>query len=99
MWESVRQLVEYYDGPRIGIADFRGRPHRFVALSWGPEGPETGWTPDEDRFELTPVEEPDAEPVIARATFQAVDGAPKAGPGVDPTLEVCWHPLEGKDLP
>ncbi len=99
IYEPVHELIDYHDGPRIGTADFQGRAHRFVAIAWGDQGPKPGWTVDEDRFELTPVAEAESKPVLARATFRAVSGSPKAGPGVDPTLEVYWQPLIEESSP
>lgn len=29
MFERVYTVTVWYDGPRIGVADFEGRPHRF----------------------------------------------------------------------
>lgn len=29
MFETVHILTDWYDGPRRGIADYRGRPHLF----------------------------------------------------------------------
>jgi hypothetical protein len=42
-WERVHAVLDYYDGPRLGVADFRGKPHAFrsvfdvVAQDWSPE--------------------------------------------------------------
>jgi hypothetical protein len=50
-FETVYTIVDWYDGPREGAADFRGVPHRYRSVYL--DTPE--WNPDEDRFELTPI--------------------------------------------
>lgn len=50
-FEAVLTVEEWYDGPRTGAANYRGRPHFYRSLYL--DTPE--WDPDEDRFELTPV--------------------------------------------
>ena len=32
-YERVFTVVDYYDGPREGIADYRGKPHPYVCIS------------------------------------------------------------------
>lgn len=49
--ELVHTVEDYYDGPRTGIADFRGHPHCYRSLYL--DSPE--WNAAEDRFELSPV--------------------------------------------
>jgi len=50
MYEIVHTLTDWYDGPRRGIADYRGRPHLF----------ESEWSDaedlDADTFLLMPVD-------------------------------------------
>jgi hypothetical protein len=29
-FEAVHAVWDYFDGPRTGLADYRGRPHYFV---------------------------------------------------------------------
>ena len=50
-FEAVHTIAEWYDGPRAGAADYDGAPHwyRSVYLDTAE------WSPDEDRFELTPL--------------------------------------------
>ena len=50
-WETVHTVDDWYDGPRAGVADFEGRPHPYRSTYVDTEG----WSPDEDRFELTPI--------------------------------------------
>jgi hypothetical protein len=49
MFEPVHTMTDYYDGPRRGIADYRGRPHLY----------ESRWsdieTNQEDTFLLMPI--------------------------------------------
>ena len=50
LFEVVRTLTDWYDGPRRGIADYRGCPHLFES-EWR-DGEEL----DADTFLLTPVD-------------------------------------------
>ena len=50
-FEPVESVDDYYDGPRAGIANFRGQPHAYRSLYLD----SSEWNPDEDRFELTPL--------------------------------------------
>jgi hypothetical protein len=50
-FETVYTIVDWYDGPRDGAADFRGVPHRYRSVYL--DAPE--WNSEEDRFELTPI--------------------------------------------
>ncbi len=51
-WERVYTVHDWWDGPRVGFADFRGVPHAYRSIfrqdldDWDPE----------NRFELSPVE-------------------------------------------
>ena len=85
-FEPVHAVDDYYDGPRVGVADFRGSRHRFRSLGWPPL--ET-WDPEDDRFELTP-EVGGGSPVIARGVFRVRQPAPALPPGVLRPLEVQW---------
>lgn len=49
--ETVHTVTDYYDGPRGGIADFRGGPHTYESL-W--EHSEDDWS---DAFLLHPIDE------------------------------------------
>lgn len=46
MYEPVHALTDWYDGPRRGIAEYGGRPHRF----------ESEWSDGEDIFLLMPLD-------------------------------------------
>jgi hypothetical protein len=50
-FETVYTVDHYYDGPRSGVADFRGKPHFYRSVYLDTNK----WNPDEDRFELTPI--------------------------------------------
>jgi hypothetical protein len=49
--ETVHTVTDYYDGPRCGIADFRGRPHAYESLR---DDSEDDWS---DAFLLQPIDE------------------------------------------
>ncbi len=49
-WECVYTVSEYYDGPRRGVADFRGRPHVYESQF---SDLQDGYT---DRFLLTEID-------------------------------------------
>jgi hypothetical protein len=50
-WEVVHTVSDWYDGPRGGVADYRGCPHYYRSVYL--DTPQ--WNADEDRFELTPL--------------------------------------------
>ena len=84
-FELVHIVDEYHDGPRIGVADFRGVRHRFRLVGWPPGA---GWDSEDDRYELTP--ETGGPTVIADGTFRARQPAPALPPGLLRPLEVQW---------
>ena len=89
-FEVVHLVDDYYDGPRTGVADFGGSPHRFRNLGWvSPDGPDEPWDSLEDRFELTPVAE-DRVIAIARGEFRVRQHCLELSPGVLRPLEVRW---------
>lgn len=49
--DRVHTVDDYYDGPRRGVADFRGEPHQYRSLYL--DG--ATWNSGEDRFHLTPI--------------------------------------------
>ena len=49
-YERVHTVSDYYDGPREGLADYRGTPHRYKS-EWDPTADD--WA---DTFELIPVD-------------------------------------------
>ena len=87
-FEPVHSVDEYYDGPREGMADFGGHPHRYRSMYL--DGAE--WDPDDDRFELTPVHSgaPSQEAVIARGEFRVRQPIPDLPLGQLRPLEVRW---------
>ena len=50
-FERVYTIEDWYDGPRAGVADFRGVPHFYRSVYLD----SSEWNSDEDRFELTPL--------------------------------------------
>lgn len=48
-FERVHTVTDYYDGPRLGVADFDGVPHVYRSLFLDAEDE---W---DDRFELSPL--------------------------------------------
>lgn len=51
LFERVYTIDEWRTGPRAGVANFAGVPHFYRSVS--PDS--DAWSPDEDRFELTPL--------------------------------------------
>jgi hypothetical protein len=49
-YERVHTVWDYYDGPREGVADYGGSPHRYKS-EWDEAADDWG-----DTFELTPVD-------------------------------------------
>ena len=49
-YERVHSVSDYYDGPRAGVADYGGSPHRYKS-EWDEAADDWG-----DTFELTPVD-------------------------------------------
>ena len=88
--EPVHDVDDYYDGPRGGVADYRGRPHRFRSLYLDSEI----WNSDEDRFELTPLEDgvPSRESFVIRGEFRVREPAPDLPLGTIRPMEVRWFP-------
>ena len=90
-FETVHYVEDYYDGPRTGIADFGGLPHRFRCLGWvSPDGPDGPWYPREDRFELVPIGLGVAGVAVAHGEFRVREPYPELRPGVLRPLEVRW---------
>ena len=87
-FEPVESVDDYYDGPRAGIANFRGQPHAYRSLYLD----SSEWNPDEDRFELTPLKKgkPAGPAFIARGEFRVRQPIPDLPPGVLRPLEVHW---------
>ena len=56
--ERVYTINDWYDGPRNGVADFRGRPHVYLCL-WDKEKDE--WS---DEYLLNPIDNNTFESVI-----------------------------------
>ncbi len=91
-FEPVLVVEDYYDGPRIGVALFRGLPHRFRSLGWLRDG---GWSDgfdsNDDRFYLSPTDTSlDSSEFLVRGKFRVRQPAPNLPPGVLRPLEVLW---------
>lgn len=97
IFETVISVDDYYDGPRLGVANFNGLPHRYHSFGWLPDGEWcSGYTPDEDRFYLAPVDAPpDAPEIVVRGEFRVRQPAPDLPPGVVRPLEVRWTVVPG----
>ena len=65
VWEAVRSVDDWYDGPRQGVADYRGLAHYYQSVYLDTPV----WDPDEDRFELTPLPE---DAFLAALELQAI---------------------------
>jgi len=91
-YELVHEVTDYFQGPRTGIADFRGVPHNFASLNWSlAEGADARWDWEDDRFTLSPVEGGFGEElIIAKGKFRLRRKAPKLPPGEIRPLEVRW---------
>lgn len=97
-YEPVHEVVDDYDGPRSGFADYRGKPHWFCALGWvspseadEAERDLSGFNPDDDRFYLVPVTDPNGNRIFATGVFRA--GTVGASSSGQPRpLEVLWKP-------
>ena len=51
VWDKVLSISAWYDGPRSGVAEFRGGSYWYRSVYLDSEE----WNHDEDRFELTPI--------------------------------------------
>ncbi len=90
-YESVHAVEDYYDGPRVGIANFQGVEHRFRSVGWvSPDGPDEAWDPQDDQFELTPIGGDGKSPIIVRGIFRVREPVPTLPPGILRPLEVRW---------
>ena len=92
--EPVFEVNEYFDGPRVGIASFRGKRCHFKsryldAVEY------KGDSESVDIFEITPLDAPDdAKPILATAEFNTVVGEAHSTKGVLGALEVTWEEVE-----
>jgi hypothetical protein len=89
-FEAVHEVDEYYDGPRGGVTSFNGSLYRFRsryldAIEY------KGDFESVDIFELTPVEGPSTQAILATAQFRVVPGQPVAEPGHVRKFEVAWQ--------
>ncbi|KRA51100.1 hypothetical protein ASD77_15865 [Pseudoxanthomonas sp. Root65] len=87
-FEEVLQLDDWYDGPRAGIALYRGVPHAFRSRMLDVT---EYWDDFEsaDIFELSRLGDADASPkILAAAEFRRRQDSPDTG------LEVRWSTIE-----
>lgn len=90
-YEPVLEVTDYFDGPRAGIAHFRGAPHRFQSrLLDATEY--RGDFESVDIFELSPVNQTGATvPILAHAVFRVANDKSSSFPR---QLEVQWQIIE-----
>jgi hypothetical protein len=91
-FETVHSVDDYYDGPRVGVADFHGKPHHFRSVAWIHK--DTEWDSEDERFELIPVADTGSKPVVVRGTFRVRQPVPDLPKGVLRPLEVQWTSVE-----
>jgi len=78
-FEQVYTIDEWRAGPRAGVANFAGVPHFYRSVTPDNEA----WSPDEDRFELTPLSAELLEIILeANALFRRWHPGPRT-PGHD----------------
>jgi hypothetical protein len=95
-YEEVLEVVEYYDGPRRGIALFEGRPHKFESRFTDAYSPSDDVL---DVFELVPLDRADTTyPVLAHGEFQVAPDAPVEPPGTLRKLVVKWTRCNATDV-
>jgi hypothetical protein len=76
LFECVYTIDEWRAGPRAGVANFAGVPHFYRSVSPDSEA----WSPDEDRFELTPLSVELFEMMLeANALFRRWHPGPRTG--------------------
>jgi hypothetical protein len=51
IWSTVYSIYDWYDGPRSGVTEYRGTLYWYKSVYMDA----AEWNPDEDRFELTPI--------------------------------------------
>ena len=85
IFEKVIELVDYYDGPREGIANFRGQPHSFKSRMLDVHGTDDAV----DLFDLAPIGA-SGPTFVAHADFRRI-GTGSLPLGEWPILEVQWH--------
>jgi hypothetical protein len=83
-FEKVIEISDYYDGPREGLANFQGQPHRFKSRMLDVYGNDD----TVDLFDLTPVQATSTK-VVAYADFRRTGSGPLP-PREWPVLEVRW---------
>ncbi|WP_440223829.1 hypothetical protein ACQQ2N_01120 [Dokdonella sp. MW10] len=90
-FEKVIELIDFYDGPREGVALFGGKPHTFKSRMLDIHGSDDAV----DLFDLTPVGSL-APVATVRAEFcRAADC--QAEPGEWSSLEVRWSQVGAND--
>ena len=97
-FEEVLDVSDYFDGPRSGVALYRGVAHSFRSRMSDVNGADDV----RDVFELVPLSDTAASPTFAHATFEVAPDAPIAPRGQLRKLVVAWreitHPLSNKLL-
>ena len=92
--EAVLEVSDYYDGPRAGIALFKGQPCRFKSRYLDVTEYQ-GEFESVDLFEILPVNASNGcKATLAKAKFAAVPGQESTPPGTMRKLEVIWEVVE-----
>ena len=89
-FEPVLIVDEYYDGPRSGIAIFRGQSYRFRSRFSDVYGAEDAV----DVFDLIPEGDPSGVAIAAHAIFEVAPDAPSTQPRELRKLVVRWTPID-----
>ena len=104
--ESVCEITDYLDRPLKGVAKYRGILHRFCCVGWVSPPPEVAatwetlqpwflehWDPDEDRYQLIPVDGGTESSVWMRARFQGAEPGFEIPVAGLESLRVDWSPI------
>ena len=94
VFEPVLEVTEYFDGPRRGIALFKGTRHTFTSKFLDSAEYRRDFE-SVDIFELVPIDLPHgATAILANARFRTAAVQPTLEPGQLRALEACWQPIE-----
>src|SRR5438874_805770 len=92
-FEPVDTVEDYYDGPHSGVANDRGRRHRFRSMGWtSPDGPDCLWDRRDNRFKLVPIEGKGRPTVVVHGECRAHQPVVDLPTGTMRPLEVRWSP-------
>jgi hypothetical protein len=95
-FEPVYEVVEYFDGPRRGVASFNGARYNFRSRYLDATEYKNDFE-SVDVFELTPTDnESERWVVLAVGHFRAVVNQPISEAGALRLLEVAWQMVSEK---